>query len=220
METRCRIPRHVRLSAGLKQLALLTALLALPSTGWTLTNALVNTRQTYSDDIRPFTKWTAVMPRYEAQLQQESLACHGDGCINREWESLLKELADAPAAEQLAAINDFFNRLPYATDQENYGIADYWQTPYEMMERGGDCEDYAIAKYLSLRRLGFAEKDMRIIVVKDSDLGGTTHAVLEVTVADVAHILDNQVAEVRAATEVFRYAPMFAINEARWWSYR
>jgi predicted transglutaminase-like cysteine proteinase len=56
----------------------------------------------------------------------------------------------------LQKVNDFFNKIPYLTDQEHWGVPDYWATPAEMVASwGGDCEDYAIAKYMSLKELGF-----------------------------------------------------------------
>ena len=55
-------------------------------------------------------------------------------------------------AEQLAAVNRFVNQWPYRTDADNYGRSDYWATPLEFFRRSGDCEDYVIAKYRSLRR--------------------------------------------------------------------
>jgi predicted transglutaminase-like cysteine proteinase len=195
------------------------ALLALANAASAQPNPLIHSRLTASNDIRPFTKWTEVMPRYEMQRQSASDDCYGDGCKNHQWEKMLSSLAGSNLDTQLVAINDFFNAMPYIKDAENFGTNDYWQTPYELMERGGDCEDYAIAKYISLRRLGIAENTMRIIVVKDEALGGTIHAVLEVIGEDGAQILDNQDTAIRAAAEVFHYQPMFAINESAWWSY-
>ncbi|WP_237707120.1 transglutaminase-like cysteine peptidase [Pseudoalteromonas sp. BSi20652] len=44
---------------------------------------------------------------------------------------------------------------------------DYWTTPLETLGRGlGDCEDYAIAKYISLRALGVIDDKLRLIYEK------------------------------------------------------
>lgn len=171
-------------------------------------------------DITPFTRWTAVMPRYAEQNTVALNTCLGEGCLNKQWEILLKGLAGASRSEQVEAVNRFFNEMPYITDEDNYGVTDYWQTPYELMERGGDCEDYVIAKYVSLKRLGVPENALRILVVRDDTLGGTVHALLEVKVDGEALILDNQTTQVVSAKQLYHYRPVYAINESKWWSYK
>jgi len=184
------------------------------------TNPFLASQQSDSSDISAFTKWTGLAPRYEAQRAAAATECIGKACLNKQWEQLLGDLEHASIYQQMKAINQFFNRMDYVADQDNYGVSDYWQTPYELMERGGDCEDYAVAKYLSLRRLGVPEKDLRIIVVRDEKLGGTIHAVLEVKVNGIVNILDNQNKSVLSVSNVYHYKPMFAINESKWWSYK
>jgi predicted transglutaminase-like cysteine proteinase len=185
-----------------------------------ITSPLVSRNQVGSSDISPFTKWTAVMPRYEVQHAEAQNACIGKGCLNQKWEALLVELNSKPLQTQITEVNKFFNGMTYITDQNNYGTADYWQTPYEMMERGGDCEDYAIAKYISLKRLGVSESDMRVLIVKDGKLNNTIHAVLQIEVDGMAQILDNQEKSVKPVAKVFHYNPVFAINETNWWAYK
>lgn len=159
------------------------------------------------------------MPRYEMQKAGADAKCYGPGCLNKKWEALLESLEDKPVNVQIEAVNKFFNGMKYVSDQDNYGVADYWNTPYELMERGGDCEDYAIAKYISLKRLGVPEGDMRIIIVRDQSLGGIMHAILQVDVDGEKEILDNQSKLVKTASQVRQYSPVFAINEAKWWAY-
>lgn len=68
--------------------------------------------------------------------------------------------------DQLYEINNFFNEIPYYTDKEHWGQSDYWATPVEMLgTNGGDCEDYVIAKYFSLRALGIPDSKMRMMFV-------------------------------------------------------
>lgn len=184
------------------------------------TNPLLSGQQVDSSDLSPFTKWTGLMPRYEMQHASAGSKCIGSGCQNQKWEKLLTSLEGKPVNEQINAVNSFFNGMRYVSDQENYGVADYWQTPYELMERGGDCEDYAIAKYISLKRLGVSESDMRIVIVRDSKLGGEIHALLEVTNDGEKLILDNQAKTVKTEASIFHYQPVFAINESKWWAYK
>ena len=51
-------------------------------------------------------------------------------------------------------------RTTYLEDLANYGLPDYWATPLQFLDRDGDCEDYAIAKFVSLRELGFAADEL------------------------------------------------------------
>lgn len=68
--------------------------------------------------------------------------------------------------EKLYEINNFFNNIPYYTDNEHWGKSDYWATPIEMLgTNGGDCEDYVIAKYFSLRSLGVPDDKLRMMFV-------------------------------------------------------
>ena len=189
------------------------------SSAMALTNPLLSPRQTSSSDLSPFTKWTSVLSRYESQVAESEGKCIGRGCLNQKWEALLSELEGKDVSTQVAEVNRFFNGITYVADQKNYGSSDYWQTPYEMFERGGDCEDYAIAKYISLKRLGVSESDMRILVVRDQSLGGIIHAILEVDVDGEAKILDNQAKVVKPVASIYRYNPVFAINESQWWAY-
>ena len=189
------------------------------SSALAIVNPLMSERQSSSSDLAPFTKWTSVLERFEEQQADAGEKCIGKDCMNQKWEELLTELEGKDVATQVDAVNKFFNAITYITDQRNYGVSDYWQTPYELFERGGDCEDYAIAKYISLKRLGVSESEMHILIVRDKNLGGIIHAILEVDVDGEAKILDNQAKVVKPVASIFRYNPVFAINEREWWAY-
>lgn len=201
-------------------LATFTTLMLPTTPAWALLNPLLLSRSSDYADITEFTKWTPLMPRYEAQRANMGNRCVGKGCLNQQWEALLKSLKTKSTEHKIEAVNRFFNAVDYVADDKNFGIVDIWQTPYEFMANGGDCEDYAIAKYISLKRLGIAESAMRILVVKDTNLGGTIHAALEVKIGKVTKILDNQEKAVLPIANVYHYEPIFAINETRWWSYK
>ena len=87
------------------------------------------------------------------------------------------------------------------------------------MSKNGDCEDYAIAKYFSLRWLGLKPEDMRILVLHDMNLR-VAHAVLVVYHRGRALILDNQVRGVVEADAIRHYRPIYSINEQHWWLHR
>lgn len=96
-----------------------------------------------------------------------------------EWENLINSLQICTDFQKIDQINHFFNTIikacPDNTEQKN---RDYWQSPIETLVRGkGDCEDFALAKYISLRMLGFTENQLFISIIR-LPMFGELHAVL------------------------------------------
>ena len=142
-----------------------------------------------------FQQWGDVLKRHaENNLKGENPACiqsSSNNCQLQEWEDFLATLKEKSAMEQIMAVNDYANQKTYRLDRENYGINDYWATPMEFLSKGGDCEDYAITKLLSLLQLGFDTDSMRMVVLVDTKLK-TPHAALALYTNDNILILDNQ----------------------------
>ncbi|MBR3880717.1 MAG: transglutaminase-like cysteine peptidase [Mailhella sp.] len=132
------------------------------------------------------------------------------------WEELKEKTQDRPFKEMLDVVNRFWNSWPYRLDKEVWGKDDYWATPAEFLSRSGDCEDYCIAKYFTLRELGVPADDMRIVVVRET-VRGVAHAVLAVYEGQQVHILDNLVEHVRPMRRVRNYQPYFSVNENGCW---
>jgi predicted transglutaminase-like cysteine proteinase len=133
------------------------------------------------------------------------------------------DVAPGPSAEQglsilasLTAINVDLNENPYRADAANWSQADYWATSAELSQRGGDCEDYAAAKYFALRRLGIPADDMRIAIVVD-DAIGERHAILLVRIGAETFALDNRQDRLMRSAELAHYRPLIAMNENAWW---
>ncbi len=84
------------------------------------------------------------------------------------WQRLLVSEKQVSEQEQLKVVNLFFNKqMTYVEDIDLWHVVDYWETPVEALWKGaGDCEDYAIAKYFSLRHLGVSSDKLRITYVK------------------------------------------------------
>jgi predicted transglutaminase-like cysteine proteinase len=101
-------------------------------------------------------------------------------------------------------------------DFDNYGLEDYWAIPHEFLFNGGDCEDYAITKLLSLRWLGYSADKLRIVVLQDTNLR-IAHAVLAFGADDDILILDNQVEEVLSHQSIVHYVPVYSVSEFQWW---
>jgi predicted transglutaminase-like cysteine proteinase len=139
--------------------------------------------------------------------------CGGGGL---DTAAVVDAAARLAGVDRLRRVNEAVNVLPYREDASNYGATDYWATLPEFVARGGDCEDYAIAKYMLLKRAGVPADAMRIAVVRDLALG-VSHAVLAVEEGGVSYILDNQSGEVLPDRDVARYQPVYSINERGWW---
>ncbi len=136
----------------------------------------------------------------------------------RQWRKSLKSFARLEGYELLAAVNSRMNKLiAYRDDIMAFGVADHWASPAESLTGEGDCEDYAILKYLSLRELGVSDRKMRIVVVKDMRRG-IGHAVLSVRLDGKLYILDSLRKRPVVHTKIgSRYMPYYSLNgEGQW----
>jgi predicted transglutaminase-like cysteine proteinase len=127
-----------------------------------------------------------------------------------------------PAIERrlLESTNRFWNRVPYASDEDHWGMQEYWATPVEMQgSNAGDCEDYAFGKYFSLRELGIPAAKLRITYVRASGWDAT-HMVLayypEVDADPL--ILDNLTDEISPASRRTDLQPIYSFNDDDLWT--
>ena len=80
---------------------------------------------------------------------------------------LIKKLDKSSTKRKLEKVNDFFNNVRYKSDKAVYGTSDYWASPAEFLARDkGDCEDYVIAKYFALKKLGIPTSKMFLTYVR------------------------------------------------------
>ena len=120
--------------------------------------------------------------------------------------------------ELLRYVNSFWNTWPYVEDIVNWGQEDYWEIPAEFLKKSGDCEDYSIIKYFTLKELGIPPESMRIVVVRDT-IRNFAHAVLVVYLSNDAFILDNLSNSVLSHTKVRQYSPQYSVNEFGRWAH-
>ena len=136
------------------------------------------------------------------------------------WEDVLQRYSGATDREKLEKVNSFFNKkIVFATDMDVYGVEDYWATPVEALSRGaGDCEDYAIAKYFSLKMMGVTEEKLRIAYVKALQYN-IFHMVMVYYSSPEADplVLDNLVDSIKPASERRDLLPIFTFNGAGLW---
>lgn len=184
--------------------------------------ALFGTREVFSADLAPFVKWTGVLARLRGDPILAEGSCEAPAlnrCHAREWRALVARLRGATPDTQLDAVNRFMNRAPYITDPRNYRVPDYWASVRQFFTRDGDCEDYAIAKFVTLRALGWKDADLRVVVLKDLNLK-IAHAVLVAYRDGRAWMLDNQIDRVVDAATIRHYRPYYSINEEGWWLHK
>ncbi len=131
------------------------------------------------------------------------------------WDQLINSSQGDDESEQLWAVNRFFNRqLRFVDDSQNWRQNDYWASPIEALVKGaGDCEDYAIAKYFTLRRLGVPSEKLRITYVKALRYN-QAHMVLTyyATPGAMPLVLDNLISEIRPASQRKDLLPVYAFN--------
>lgn len=221
-----RLPAVSRIFVALLAVAMVGAVLRpAPAAAVTAEPSFFNTKEIKSTNMAPFKKWTAAVERYSEEktkagkIAGDCKSSQFNRCHYERWLKFLVSLKGKSKAEQVKAVNDFMNKAKYITDQSNWGQKDYWEAPGEFIARFGDCEDYAIAKFMSLALLGFSDDEMRIVAVKDLNLK-VGHAILVVFLDGKPYVLDNQIKQVIAADKVHHYQPVYSINMHAWWRHR
>jgi predicted transglutaminase-like cysteine proteinase len=176
---------------------------------------LFQSNEIHSSNLKLFPKWRGTLQRFEDELK----SCVPGRCKTTQWQTMIEGLRGKDLMTQLREVNVEMNDKRYVTDPVNWNLPDYWATPFQFLRKNGDCEDYAISKYMALRDLGVAVDDMRIVVLNDLNLR-IAHAVLAVYVNGEPYILDNQISRVVPANAIRHYQPVYSINEAGWWLHR
>lgn len=135
------------------------------------------------------------------------------------WRQLIAANQQQPEVAKLAIANDFFNRLGFEDDSVHWQAEDYWATPIETLAtNGGDCEDFSIGKYFTLKELGLPEQCLRLTYAKSLTLD-KAHMVLtfQCGVADVPLVLDNLVPEILPSSERNDLLPVYSFNATGLW---
>jgi predicted transglutaminase-like cysteine proteinase len=138
------------------------------------------------------------------------------------WRALVDDPANHALSEKekLELVNKFFNsNVLFLNDIDLWKKNDYWATPLEMLSIGaGDCEDYSIAKYFTLKELGVDEEKLRITYVKATQIG-QAHMVLTYfeTKRSVPLVLDNLVIDIKPANQRSDLVPVYSFNGTGLW---
>jgi predicted transglutaminase-like cysteine proteinase len=142
------------------------------------------------------------------------------------WRDLLTQATGQSDAAKLRQVNDFFNRRTrFGEDIDIWGRQDYWATPLETLGRAqGDCEDYAIAKYVTLKLLGVPSEKMRLTYVR-ARIGGPQSSIVQAHMVlsyypapgDEPLVLDSLISDIRPASRRTDLTTIFGFNAEGLW---
>lgn len=133
----------------------------------------------------------------------------------KKYYSLRDKIKEYKTIRKLAHINSFYNRIFPQEDTQKYGISDYWSTRKEFLINGnGDCEDYVIAKYLSLLEVGIPKEKLFLSVVRLPNKE-TYHMILFYfeTINSIPLVLDNMNYKVLELNKREKFEIKFIFNE-------
>lgn len=181
---------------------------------------LFNSTEEFRADLSPFPKWGSMLTRHANDMQAVKLSTANAHTVKlKPWLEFVYSLQNLAPLDQMDQVQQWVNRVPYITDQKSMGMPDHWATPAEFFIKGGDCEDYATAKYMSLKLLGFPVNTLRVVVLNITSLN-MLHAVLAVYRYNTIYILDNERKKPVLASSITNYSPIYSINEEGWWRHK
>jgi predicted transglutaminase-like cysteine proteinase len=162
-------------------------------------------------------KWQGVQRRLEDEMVQLAL-CEGDRdrCASPAALHFLAIVEAGKARDGRARLGEINRAINLAirpmSDLAQYGAIDVWSSPLATLARGaGDCEDYAIAKFIALSRAGLAPDDLRIVIMRDT-VRGEDHAVAAARLDGHWLTLDNRRMVMIEDAQIRNYQPTFVIG--------
>jgi predicted transglutaminase-like cysteine proteinase len=136
-----------------------------------------------------------------------------------QWVELIRNDQSTSDMGKLIKVNAFFNRIDFIDDSLHWGEQDYWATPVEFLASdGGDCEDFSLAKYFTLKVMGVSETRLNLTYVKALNLN-QAHMVLTYfkTPGEEPLVLDNLINDIKPASQRTDLLPVYSFNGAGLW---
>ena len=158
---------------------------------------------------------------FSESLYQQVQSLYGSKAVQRvkAWQHVIESNISSDVEEQLYQVNHFFNQLTFVDDIQHWDKADYWATPVEFLAtNGGDCEDFSIAKYFSLRALGIPTEKLRLMYVTALNYN-QAHMVLAYYPSPnaIPLVLDNINPTILPANQRADLAPVYSFNGDGLW---
>lgn len=162
------------------------------------------------------------------RMQQLALSRYGQNAhaMVGQWRAMIDHSRTLPESQRINLVNDFFNqRIRFRDDIVTWKQKDYWATPLETMGRQqGDCEDFSIAKFITLLLSGIDMDKLRITYVKavlgtGSSRASVAHMVLAYYPKPNADplILDNLIPRILPGSKRSDLTPVFGFNSKGLW---
>ena len=156
----------------------------------------------------------SLLSRFESRYGKEAKAR-----LEQLVDLLDSEISNESELVKLERVNEFFNRVPFIDDQTHWKIEDYWASPLEKLAtNGGDCEDFSVAKYFALKKLGVAEAKLRLTYVKSIPLNQAHMVMIYFPEPDaVPLVLDNLNPKILPANLRTDLIPVYSFNGGGLW---
>jgi predicted transglutaminase-like cysteine proteinase len=139
-----------------------------------------------------------------------------DESLFNQWQVFLKKTAYLSQKAQIEAVQAFVNRTPYHHDSDSTRSGDAWKDPEDFLTFGGDSEDFAIVKYISLRLLGISPERLRIAIVFDQEKSIYRAVTLVYANTDVL-VLDETKNDISVSRDIPHLVPVYSFNENHIW---
>lgn len=140
------------------------------------------------------------------------------------WQKFILQASAQTDSAKISLVNNFVNRsVRFASDADYYSQDDFWATPLGTLLGGfGDCEDYAITKYVLLKQLNIKDQNLRIQYVLYTDFSGEKipHMVL-LYYPDPSEdplVLDNLTNKIELAPFRADLSPVYSFNATGYWA--
>lgn len=165
-----------------------------------------------------FSAYAFSLSQTSIQFEQKQ---YGSEAVNRlfSWQKLINNHRQETELEKIRLVTDFFNAIPYHTDKEVWNQTDFWANPLEFIGKNtGDCEDYTIAKYLTLKAMGVSPDKLRMVYVVSKKLKAP-HMILAYYETEDAQplILDNMTPQILYAADRKDLRPVYMFSENAIW---
>ena len=174
--------------------------------------------------------WAQNLERHTTEREVIRRCLEDESACSGKLKSLRYILVKGAALDrdrQLRLVNRYINKRRYKVDRRQTSLSvvpggeaelkNHWSTLLEFLKRGGDCEDYAVAKYFLLRELGFPAEDMRVLVTYEKR-AREYHAVLAVRRDDGSSwLLESDDTIVKGNHRAYRF--IYALNEEGIWDH-
>ena len=162
------------------------------------------------------TKWRLVELKIRSEMETLDRCRTTPKFCPQSAQDFLAIIAEGRNRSELARIGVINRAINLAikpmSDLAQWGVIDYWSSPLETFTtHRGDCEDYAISKYVALKQAGVDDEDLRVIIVRDL-IVNENHAVVAARWGGKWFILDNRWLALVEDNEMHRLRPLFALN--------